>query len=56
MADNLRYYALGSLTALTVVGWILDKIPEEVTTAVFAAVGIVITADYIKHRNDAPAK
>ncbi len=56
MADNLRYYALASLSGLTVVGWILDKIPEEVTPAVFAAVGLVITADYIKHRNDAPAK
>jgi len=56
MADNLRYYALGSLTGLTIVGWILDKIPPEVTTAVFAAVGVVITADYIKHRNDVPAK
>jgi len=56
MADNLRYYGLASLTGLTVVGWFLDKIPPEVTTAVFAAVGVLITADYIKHRTDAPAK
>jgi len=56
MADNLRYYGLGAITGLTVTGWILDKIPPEVTTAVFGAIGLLITADYIKHRKDVPAK
>jgi len=49
---NLRYYALGSLTGLTALGWFLDKLPEEVTTAVFAALGIIITADWLKHKAD----
>ena len=56
MADNLRYYALGGICGLTALGWFLDKVPPEVTQAVFVALGAVITADYIKHRNDAPAK
>lgn len=49
---NLRYYALGSLTGLTVVGWILNKVPEEVTIAIFAALGLVITADWLKHKDE----
>jgi len=51
-SHNLRYYGLGSLMALTIVGWLLDKIPPEVTQAVFIAVGALITADYAKHRHD----
>ena len=49
---NLRYYGLGSLTALTIVGWILEKVPPEITVAVFGAVSLIVTADVYKHRND----
>ena len=49
---NLRYYALGSLTGLTALGWYLNKLTPDITIAVFAALGAVITADYIKHKND----
>ena len=49
---NLRYYGLGALTGLTALGWILDKVSPEVTTAVFVALGAIITADYTKHKND----
>ena len=49
---NLRYYGLASLTGLTVVGWILDKVPPEVTTAVFAGIGLLVTVDVIKNRNN----
>ena len=52
MVSNLRYYTLGALTGLTITGWLLDKIPPDVTMAVFAAFGAVLTADIIKHRND----
>jgi len=48
---NLRYFGLASLTGLTVVGWILDKLPEEITSAVFIAVATVITIDIYKNRN-----
>jgi len=43
---NLRYYALGSLTGLIALGWFLDKVPEEVTVGVFAALGVIIGADW----------
>jgi len=49
---KLRYYATGGLVGLTIVGWILDKIPPEVTLAVFAALGLLVTADVYKHRSD----
>jgi len=49
---NLRYYGLGALTGLTALGWILNKLTPEMTTAVFAALGLIITADYVKHKND----
>ena len=52
MQGQLRYYGLGALTGLTALGWILDKITPEVTTAVFAALGAIITADYVKHKNN----
>ena len=49
---NLRYYALGSLTGLTMVGWLLDKLTPDITIAVFAAIGVIVGADMIKHKND----
>jgi len=49
---KLRYYGLGSLTLLTITGWLLDKIPLEVTLGAFAAVTLVVTADIYKHKND----
>ncbi len=52
MAHNLRYYGLGALTGLTALGWFLDKITPEITTAVFVALGVIITADYVKHKTD----
>ena len=54
-SGNLRYYGLGALTGLTALGWILDKITPEITTAVFVALGAIITADYAKHKNDTNA-
>ena len=51
-AGNLRYYGLGALTGLTALGWTLDKVSPEVTTAVFVALGAIITADYAKHKSD----
>jgi len=49
---NLRYYALGSLTGLTIVGWLLDKLTPDITMAVFGAVGAIVAIDMIKHKND----
>ena len=49
---NLRYYGLGALTGLTALGWYLGKVTPEITTAVFAAIGVLIGADYLKHKND----
>jgi hypothetical protein len=49
--NSLRYYALGSATGLTIVGWLLDKLPPEVGQAVIAAVAVIAGADMIKHRN-----
>ena len=49
---NLRLYGLGALTLLTITGWVLDKIPIEVTLGAFAAVTLVVTADIYKHRSD----
>ena len=48
---NLRYFGLAALTGLTVVGWFLDKLTPEVTTAVFAGIGALVVADIVKHRN-----
>ena len=54
MSNNgkLRYYGIGGLVGLTIVGWILDKIPPEITIAVFTALGLVVTADIYKHKDD----
>jgi len=52
MTDNLRYFGLAGLIGITIVGWLLDKITPEITSAVFLAVGALITADIVKHRND----
>ena len=52
MADNLRYYGLGAICGLTAVGWLLDKLNPEITSAVFIAIGALVTADIAKHRND----
>jgi len=49
---KLRYYGLGSITGLTALGWFLDKLTPEITTAIFAALGALVTADIIKHRNE----
>lgn len=51
-SHNLRYYALGALTGLTAIGWVLDKITPEITTTVFAAIALIITADIVKHKSD----
>ena len=51
MAENLRYYALGALTGLTALGWVLDKLTPEVITAVFAVIGGIVAADMIKHKS-----
>lgn len=51
---NLRYYALGAYTALIALFVGLDKIPLNENTAIafLAPIGILIGADYLKHRND----
>lgn len=49
---NLRYFGLASLTGLTVVGWILDKVSEDITAAAFIAIGALIAVDVYKHRAD----
>jgi len=48
---NLRYFGLAALTGLTIVGWILEKLTPEITTAVFAGIGALVVADVIKARN-----
>lgn len=48
---NLRYFGLGAIVGLTALGWVLDKITPEITTAVFVALGVIITADVIKHKD-----
>jgi len=47
---NLRYYGLGSLTGLTIIGWLLDKINDDITAAAFAGIGALIVADVYKNR------
>lgn len=51
---NLRYYALGAYTGLIALWSVLDKIPlnENTAIALLAPIGILIGADYLKHRND----
>ncbi len=51
-SHNLRYFGLGAIVGLTALGWILDKITPEMSTAVFVALGAIITADVVKHRDD----
>jgi len=51
---NLRYYGLASISGLTAIGWVLNKLTPEITSAIFVALGALITADVIKHRNDTP--
>lgn len=51
---NLRYYALGAYTALITIWSVLDKIElnESTVIALLAPIGILIGADYLKHRKD----
>lgn len=49
---KLRYYGLAGLVGLTITGWILDKIPPEITIAVFSAIALIVTADVYKHKDD----
>ena len=49
---NLRYFDLGAATALTALGWVLDKITPEVGATVIAAIVAIAGADMIKHRNN----
>lgn len=48
---NLRYFALGSGTALVALGWFLDKLPQEVGVGAILAILGIAGADMIKHRN-----
>ena len=48
---NLRYYGLGALTGLTIVGWLLDKTTPEITLAVFGVIGALVGADMLKHKD-----
>ena len=51
---NLRYYALGAYTGLIALWSTLDKIQldEQTAIALLAPIGILIGADYLKHKND----
>ena len=51
---NLRYYALGAYTGLIALWSALDKIPLDENTAIalLAPIGILIGADYLRHKND----
>ena len=51
---NLRYYALGAYTGLIAIWSALDKIElnENTALALLAPIGILIGADYLKHRKD----
>jgi len=52
--QNLRYYALGAYTGLIALWSATDKIQldEGVVVALLAPIGILIGADYLKHKND----
>lgn len=54
MAGNLRYYALGAYTGLVALWTAMGQIPLDQNTAIalLAPVGILIGADYAKHKND----
>lgn len=49
---NLRYFGLAAISGLTVTGWLLNKLTPEITGAVFIALGTLVAADVIKHRNE----
>lgn len=54
MAGNLRYYALGAYTGLIALWTSMQQISlnEETAIALLAPIGILIGADYLKHKND----
>ena len=51
---NLRYYALGAYTGLIALWTSMQQIPlnEQTAIALLAPIGILIGADYLKHKND----
>ena len=53
-SGNLRYYGLGAYTGLIALFTLLDKIVFDQTTAIalLAPIVVVISADYLKHKND----
>jgi ABC-type branched-subunit amino acid transport system permease subunit len=53
-AGNLRYYALGAYTGLIALWTSTQQIAldEQVAIALLAPIGILIGADYLKHKND----
>ena len=51
-SGNLRVYGLASLTGLTALGWLLEKLPSEITIGVFGVLGALIGFDMYKHKTD----
>ena len=53
-AGNLRYYALGAYTGLIALWTATQQIAldEQVAVALLAPIGIVLGADYLKHKDD----
>jgi ABC-type branched-subunit amino acid transport system permease subunit len=53
-AGNLRYYALGAYTGLIALWTSTQQIAlnEQTAIALLAPIGILIGADYLKHKND----
>jgi len=47
---NLIYFGLASLTGLTVVGWLVDKLTADITAAVFTGIGVLVAVDVYKNR------
>jgi hypothetical protein len=54
---NLRYYGLGAYTGLIALFTLLDKIVFDQTTAIalLAPIVVIISADYLKHKNETSA-
>lgn len=50
--NNLRYFALGSGTALTGLMLFLDKLTPDIGVGIIVAILGIAGADMIKHRND----
>jgi len=48
----LRYLAIGLGTGLVALGWVLDKLPEEVGIAAVSALLLIAGADMYKHKDD----